>query len=172
MVIITVRLASVKDAELIADLSRQTFYDTYVGQNVKEDFDDFMNNTFTREALIKEVATPGNTFLLAYDEDDAVGYVRLRENKDPIELRRIPSIEVARIYVTKEYIGKGVGKVLLEKSIEIAKERNKRVIWLAVWPKNQRAIDFYIKWGFERFAEQDFVFGKEVQKDWLMKKSI
>jgi hypothetical protein len=33
-------------------------------------------------------------------------------------------------------------------------------------------IEFYIKWGFEKFAEQDFILGNDVQRDWLMKKTL
>ncbi|MBK5272794.1 MAG: GNAT family N-acetyltransferase, partial [Bacteroidia bacterium] len=134
--------------------------------------DTFMNETYTKDALIKEVGAPGNTFLIAYDGNDAVGYIKLREYNDPKELKGLPAIEISRIYVIKKWIGKGIGKILMEKSIEIAKKKDKQIIWLAVWPKNQFAIDFYAKWGFEKFGEQDFIFGKEVQKDWLMKKKL
>ena len=49
---------------------------------------------------------------------------------------------------------------------------NKQVIWLSVWEKNQRAIDFYNRWGFEKFADHTFILGNEVQNDWLLKKEI
>ncbi|MES1197670.1 MAG: GNAT family N-acetyltransferase [Chitinophagaceae bacterium] len=172
MATIIVRKATEKDSELIAELSRQTFYETYAAHNVKEELDAFMSETYTKEALMKEVGAPGNVFFLAYDDDEAVGYLRLREHNDPKELVGLSVIEIARIYVVKKFIGKGIGKALMEKSISFAKENNKNIIWLAVWPKNKPAIDFYIKCGFEKFGEQDFVFGKEIQKDWLMKKEI
>ena len=41
-----------------------------------------------------------------------------------------------------------------------------------VWEKNYRAIEFYTKWGFEKFDDTDFLLGDEVQKDWLMKKAV
>jgi ribosomal protein S18 acetylase RimI-like enzyme len=81
-------------------------------------------------------------------------------------------MEVARLYAMKHLIGKGAGKVLMQSGIEIAKEKNKEMIWLGVWEKNQRAIDFYTKWGFEKFDEADFLLGNDVQKDWLMRKHL
>lgn len=78
-----IRIASSEDAELIADMSRQTFYETFVSQNTKENMDKFMNGVFTKDALTKEVGAPGNIFLLAYDEQEPVGYVRMRENNNP-----------------------------------------------------------------------------------------
>lgn len=167
-----IRLASTDDKELIADLSRRTFYDSFALQNTKEDMDKFMNGQFTREELMKEVGAEGNVFLLAYINEEVVGYAKLREGEKRPELGNIPSIEIARIYAIQTSIGKGIGSALMKKCIEVAKEMNRQVIWLGVWQFNQLAIDFYIKWGFEIFGEHDFVLGNDVQKDWLMKKDL
>ena len=170
--IITIRYATPGDAELIADLSRQTFYETYSAVNTKEDMDKFMNEQFTKQALMKEVTEPGNIFLLAYNDNEVKGYVRMRENKNPVELGNAKAIEIARIYACTNVIGKGVGSALMQKCINVARENKKQIIWLAVWPKNHRAIDFYTKWGFEKFATRDFILGTDVQSDWLMKKHL
>jgi diamine N-acetyltransferase len=169
---ISVRFATSQDAELIADISRQTFYDTFASQNTAEDMNKFLSEQFTREALIKEVSTKDNIFLLAYDQEEPVGYVRLRENNNPPSLGSTNAIELARIYATSGSIGKGIGKALMQKCIELAEKGRKDFIWLGVWEKNRRAIDFYSKWGFEKFADHDFVLGNDVQRDWLMKKKL
>lgn len=169
---IKVRVASKTDAVLIADLSRRTFLDTFTSQNTKEDMDKFMNKQFTKKKLMAEVGAEGNIFLLAYDNENPVGYARLRENNNPPALAGMPTLEIARIYAMQQMIGKGVGKALMLKSIAIAKQKKIEVIWLGVWKKNKKAIAFYKKWGFEKFAENDFILGDDVQKDWLMKKSL
>lgn len=169
---LNIKMATNADAELIADMSRKTFYETFVSQNTKENMDKFMNESFTKEALMKEVGEPGNIFLLAYDEKEPAGYVRMRENNNPPELGNRNSIEIARIYAATNTIGKGVGKTLMQKCIEIAQEKKKDVLWLGVWEKNNRAIDFYIKWGFEKFSTHIFMLGDDPQTDWLMKKEL
>jgi predicted N-acetyltransferase YhbS len=87
---ITIRLATIADAELIADLSRQTFYDSFASQNTKEDMDKFMNEQFNKEALMKEVGAEGNVFLLAYKNSEVVGYVRMREGERRPEFENQP----------------------------------------------------------------------------------
>lgn len=169
---LNIKMATNADAELIADMSRKTFYETFVSQNTKENMDKFMNESFTKEALMEEVGEPGNIFLLAYDEKEPAGYVRMRENNNPPELGNRNSIEIARIYAATNAIGKGVGKTLMQKCIEIAQEKKKDVLWLGVWEKNNRAIDFYIKWGFEKFSTHIFMLGDDPQTDWLMKKEL
>jgi diamine N-acetyltransferase len=168
---ITIREATTEDAAMIADLSRQTFYDTFAPDNNPSDMKKFMNEKFTRKSLIEEVGSPGNIFLLAYADDEVAGYVRLREKSERL-LNYAPSLEIARIYAATNMIGKGVGKKLMEASIARAKELGKEIIWLGVWEKNQRAIEFYERFGFEKFSEHDFVLGDDVQKDWLMKKHL
>jgi ribosomal protein S18 acetylase RimI-like enzyme len=169
---VTVRIATLKDAELIADMSRQTFYDSFAKENTIEDMDKFMNEQFTKETLMKEVGEERNIFLLAYDGNDPVGYARMRENNIPPELGTDRAIEVARIYAVQHAIGKGIGRELMQKCIDIAREKNHHTMWLGVWEHNQRAIDFYTRWGFEKFADHDFILGNDVQKDWLMKRKV
>jgi ribosomal protein S18 acetylase RimI-like enzyme len=60
----------------------------------------------------------------------------------------------------------------MKESLRIAGERAKNVVWLGVWEKNDRAIRFYEKWGFEKFGETDFLLGDDLQQDWLMRKVL
>src|SRR5687767_5436402 len=172
---IFIRIATNKDAELIANISRETFYNTFAPVNTKNDMDKFMNESFNKEILMAEVGAPGNIFLLAYpgnESNEVVGYARLRENNNPEALKGLSTLEIARIYVVTNSIGKGVGKALMQKSLTIAKEKGKEIVWLGVWEKNQKAIDFYTSWGFEKFSDHQFILGDDVQNDWLMKKAV
>jgi diamine N-acetyltransferase len=169
---VTIRFATESDAELIADMSRSTFYETFAAYNSSKNMELFLKEQFTRPRLIKEVGVPENTFLLAYHNKEVAGYVKLRQGDVPKQLKGLRALEVARIYVVKDFIGKGVGKELMQASIDIAKDRKLDVIWLAVWEKNDRAFSFYNSWGFEKFGTQVFLLGMDLQKDWLMKKLL
>jgi diamine N-acetyltransferase len=100
------------------------------------------------------------------------GYVKLRESRPPWPLGTTNAIEIARLYSVVDKIGKGVGKLLMQASLDWSKQKGAQAVWLGVWEKNQRAIDFYSKWGFEKFGETDFLLGKDLQRDWLMRKFI
>ena len=166
---VTLRFATTQDAETIADVSRSTFYETFAAQNSSKNMEMFLNEQFTRPRLIKEVGLPENTFLLAYYNNELAGYVKLRESEVPKQLRDFKCLEIARIYVIQSFIGKGIGKALMQASIDIARDRNLQVVWLAVWEHNLRAFNFYSSWGFEVFGSQVFLLGLDLQKDWLMK---
>jgi len=165
-----IRYATEEDAELIADISRQTFYETFAAANTRHDMDKFLNEQFTKGKLMLEVGRKENTFLLAYHGNEVAGYVKLRESKVPRSLLGSRALEIARLYAMPPFIGKGAGKALMQASIGIAKAKNKNAVWLGVWEKNQRAIDFYTQWGFEKFDETNFLLGDDMQRDWLMRK--
>jgi ribosomal protein S18 acetylase RimI-like enzyme len=169
---LVIRHATKQDAELIADISRQTFYDTFAADNTKEDMDLFLNEQFTKGKLMLEVGTLENIFLLAYDGDEVAGYAKLREDRSPAALKKFRTMEIARLYSMTHLIGRGVGKILMQSCLDVAKGKDKEVVWLGVWEKNQRAIDFYTKWGFEKFGETSFLLGTDVQCDWLMRKIL
>src|SRR4030095_855955 len=111
---IIIRPARESDAELIAELSRQTFYESFAPDNTEENMDKFMNDQFTKEKLIDEVKQPWHVFFLAYIENKPVGYVKLRDGVVPMQLDARSSLEIARIYSVKNMIGKGVGRKLMQ----------------------------------------------------------
>jgi ribosomal protein S18 acetylase RimI-like enzyme len=168
---IYIRTATTDDAELIAAISAETFYESFAAQNTKEDMEKFLTENFSKEILLAQVGIPGHIFLLAYTDDEPAGYVFLKDTTaETLEEDNV--IEISRIYARSSFIGKGIGKALMEAAIAQAKFLKKDSIWLGVWEHNLRAIQFYISFGFTKFSEHDFVLGNDVQRDWLMKRSV
>jgi ribosomal protein S18 acetylase RimI-like enzyme len=132
-----------------------------------------MNEVFTREKLIAEVGLPNNIFLLACKGNEPAGYVRMRDKSMPeVSLGTDSIIEIARIYTSSSEIGKGIGSLLLEECVSIARHRHREYIWLGVWEKNDKAVRFYERNGFKRFGEHVFMLGDDIQTDWLMFREI
>lgn len=172
-------LATAADAGLIADLSRRTFHDAFAAHNTPENMHKFMTEQFTREGLMEEVLASPSMFILAEIMREPAGYARLRSSAPASgpaaasqALTGLPSIEIARIYALQSMLGKGVGHALMARCIAVAGELGRKVVWLGVWEHNQRAIEFYRRWGFEKFGEHDFLLGDDLQKDWLMRKAL
>jgi predicted N-acetyltransferase YhbS len=126
---IEIRTATTNDAELIADISRETFYETYVAYNTKEDMDKFMSEQFNKEKLVAQVGTEGNCFLLAYENGEPVGYVFLRDETHP-HIPQENAVEICRLYARSSFIGRGVGKAL-DAGSRCTRTRRKQNIHLA-----------------------------------------
>jgi ribosomal protein S18 acetylase RimI-like enzyme len=132
----------------------------------------YLEKTFTAEKIKREILEPGSTFLIAYDQKNIAGFMRLRTGHEPPELKSEKPLEIERIYATKPYIGKFVGKLLMDEAFVYAREHKFSTVWLGVWEHNLRAIRFYEKTGFEKFSDHVFMLGTDAQTDLLMKKNI
>jgi GNAT superfamily N-acetyltransferase len=170
--VIRIRIASAEDAELVAGLSRRTFYESFARDNTEENMRIFLEEQWPAERQMAEVGAPGRVFLLAYIDDEPAGYASMREAQAPQGLDDQKAIEIVQLYSEQKMIGKGVGASLMQACLDQARMRNKDWVWLGVWEHNRRAIAFYQKWGFERFGEHVFLVGLDAQTDWWMKKKL
>lgn len=168
---IAVRIALPEEASMIAEISRETFKETFAAVNSASNMDKFLAEQFTREQLMSEVGVPGNIFLLAEWDNLIAGYAFLKEAYHG-EMDPNTSLEISRIYVRSPFIRKGVGRALMESIIQRATTLGKNCLWLGVWEHNPKAIEFYSRFGFEKFAEKDFLLGDDLQHDWVMKRVV
>ena len=167
-----IRKLTNSDAEQLQEISRLTFAETFNEVNSAEDMQKYLNEKLSLEQLKSELENPHSEFYFVEEEHRALGYLKLNFKDAQTEIKDENAVEIERIYVLKECIGRGLGQFLMEKAIEIAKKRNCNEIWLGVWDENYRALRFYEKNGFEVFGNHDFILGNDVQTDLLMKKPI
>lgn len=57
--------------------------------------------------------------------------------------------EIFMIVVDSQLQGRGLGRLLMDFALGVMKERKVKEVYLDVSVKNQRAIDFYSRYGFE-----------------------
>jgi diamine N-acetyltransferase len=172
MNVFTIRKAAADDTALLAELSALTFKSAYRSQLTDKELDYYVASTFSLDMIQGELNDPACKFLLAYEGDSAVGYAMLRTGDPPDSVTESKPVELARIYLTEDVIGKGYGTTLMEACLQAAKEDGHETIWLGVWEKNERAIRFYEKWDFKMVGSIEFEFGDEVQTDLVMVRSI
>ncbi len=58
--------------------------------------------------------------------------MKLNYGKAQTDFKEDDSIEIERVYVLSEFHGKDVGKKLLDKAIEMSREKNAKSVWLGV----------------------------------------
>ncbi|RZJ33041.1 MAG: GNAT family N-acetyltransferase, partial [Flavobacterium sp.] len=123
----------------------------------------------SREKLAAELADGNSKFYFAMLNDSVIGYLKLNFGSSQTELKDDNAVEIERIYVLREFLGKEVGKLLYDKAIEEAEKADADYVWLGVWEKNSRAIRFYQKNGFVEFDKHIFRLGSDEQTDIMMK---
>ena len=101
-------------------------------------------DTMTVEATTaRALQFPDNT-IVAKDKDKVVGFAVYGSSQE----EDLPDAgEVIAIYVLSEYYGKKVGYRLMNEAFSRLKEYDTIFVW--VLEENERAINFYHKYGFE-----------------------
>ena len=89
----------------------------------------------------KKYEEPDGAFIIAKDNDKVIGCVGLKKLDDNI-------CEMKRLFVNDIYRGKGVGKRLVEKIIEEAKDKNYKKMRLDTLKTMESALKIYYKNNF------------------------
>ncbi len=166
---LTFRRCTTKDLMELISISRSTYYNSFIADNTAENMKLYLDSTFSKSNLTLELEDSESEFHFAYLMDVLVGYFKINWGDAQKDIKDKDAVEIERLYVMKEFQRKHLGQKMLEKIIEIAKNKNANYIWLGVWENNIKAIRFYEKNGFEKFGEHDFTLGREKQIDHLMK---
>lgn len=153
----------------LQNISRSTFYETFVVSNSEEDMKHYLENDLSLSQLENELKNPLSEFYFAKDEEFVVGYLKITFHNGHELPQNEKGMEIERIYISKNYLGTNVGKLLFEQANLRAIENNCNYIWLGVWEHNPRAIRFYEKNGFVKFGKKNFQLGSDLQTDFLMK---
>lgn len=158
---ISVRIASAEDVRIISAVATVSFYEAYFEQDDPRTMTDYLVDNFAVDVILKELAAPENTFLIAYKRGRAVGYAKLRDIEPHSSVTVPEAIEIQRFYLIERIWGKGVGDVLLDRCLETAKEMGKSALWLGVWEENMRGQSFYNRRGFRQVGTVTFPYGED-----------
>lgn len=166
---ITLKKLTTQDLLPLQQIGKQTFYETFAGDNSPEDMEKYLDESFAISKLTAEINNANSEFYFAQIENNVLGYLKLNWGNTQTEEQDQNALEIERIYVLKEFHGKSVGQTLFDKAIEVAKAKKANYVWLGVWEENHRAIQFYQKNGFIAFDKHIFQLGTDKQTDILMK---
>ncbi len=169
---ITIRRILLRDAAALAEISRQTFYDTFTGTCTEEDMQSFLEQYFNLAQVQTELTNADDYYFFAEADGRPVAYIRFMEDYNNWELvKKWKALELKRLYVIQQYHGKGIAQQLMDFFILFAQQNKYQVIWLGVWEHNARAQKFYEKYGFADSGHRhDFPIGDTAQTDkWLWK---
>ena len=119
-------------------IEEMTFEDyEKIKDNLKEEFDEF----WSASILKSELESENSKYIVAKEDDKVVGFAGIIILPD--------NAEITNIVTKKSERKKGIGSLLLEKLIEMAKNEKKENISLEVNENNISAINLYEKYKFE-----------------------
>ena len=109
----------------------------------------YLEEMYNPTAFQQDLDDPKSHYYFVFFEGWKIGILKYSYPESP-ELVDFPnSLKLHRIYISKEYQGKGIAAQLMKRVESIAKERGLNYIWLEVMDTQLQAQSFYRKMGFE-----------------------
>lgn len=109
----------------------------------------YMEKYFSVERLTTEINDKNSCFYVAFLTNSPVGFLKLNIDAPLEAMNNKDGLELERIYLSKAVTGKGIGRELINLTLEIAEKFNKDFVWLKAMDTSKEPIEFYKKMGFE-----------------------
>ena len=166
---ISIRKCSLADVDILFTISRSTFRETYEYDAIKEHVSSYLEKEMSKDKVKDSISDEKCTFYVAELDGSVVGYMKFVEDNPAIQ-EKGKTITLDRLYVLKRFQNHRIGSLLIERCInEAQKCVSGSWIIVNVWSENQRAINFYSKYGFSKFGESEFELGGIIRKGILMR---
>lgn len=163
---IAITEAAKADIPTIQEIAHKTWPVAYGEIITKEQLDYMMNLMYSDSALLEQIQKQ-QQFFIASEGIHPLGFIAIEHH-----YRNELVTRIHKIYILPETQGKGVGKLLLDKAVSLAKINDSKVLSLNV-NKFNSAVAFYKKIGFEIVAEEVLEIGRGfVMDDYNMEKKI
>jgi len=169
---IDIKQASAEDAQLLSDMGARMFDASFGPFNRPEDMQAYLEKSFNQEVISAELQSDNTIYLLVLLAEQVIGYAKVWLSQAPDSVPGRNPVELARINIDLAYSSMGYGSQLMEACLEAARQLEGDTLWLGVWERNEAAIRFYRRWGFEIVGTMEFVLGDDMQKDYVMARGI
>lgn len=150
---IIIRQIDTTNAEELSALAKNIYQQYYLHLWHPGGADWYMNEyAYPVHKLRAELADQNNLHFIAYCNETAVGYLKLSLQPHTENFNSDTFAELERIYIYKDFAGKGLGKKLMQTALDIAQQNNKKSIFLKAMDSAADAIAFYKKSGYQHVA--------------------
>jgi ribosomal protein S18 acetylase RimI-like enzyme len=168
---VVLRQCVAADAQVLSLIGAATFLETFAGVLEGEDILKHCRVQHAPERYTAWLADDAYRLCLAELKGAPVGFAVLSPPDLPVALTP-DDIELKRIYLLHRFQGSGLGRRLMDWSIEQAGAMRKKRLLLGVKADNTAALGFYERVGFERIGERKFLVGSMWCDDYLLARPL
>jgi putative acetyltransferase len=136
---ILIRKIEFKDNAVLAAIIRSSLAEFGANKPGTVFFDD------TTDHLYEMFQEPGSTYFVAEENGQVLGGAGIY----PSEGLPAQTCELVKMYLRSEARSKGLGKLLIDKSLEFAQGYGYLQVYIETMPELRRAVTVYEKFGFE-----------------------
>jgi ribosomal protein S18 acetylase RimI-like enzyme len=155
-----------KQIKVLANTANVVWHEAYKGIVAMSQIDYMIEKFQSFNPLFEAINKNNYLYFLIKSDNNVAGYIGLHEENGKMFL--------SKLYILKEYRGKGVSSKTFEFIENLAKEKNLKSVWLTVNKNNNHAIEVYKHKGFvvirkqvadigNGFVMDDYVFEKVIK---------
>jgi ribosomal protein S18 acetylase RimI-like enzyme len=169
------RRATPADAEALAALKLATFRETFLEDFAipypADDLSVFVAENYALEPVAAEIADPAHATWVCEDADGTLlAYAHVCPCRLPHPEVHERSGELSQIYVRRAAQGLGLGRRLLQVSIDWLGETYPGPVWLGVWSGNHRGQAVYAALGFRKVGDYQFKVGNHRDDEYIFRR--
>ncbi|GGD56778.1 GNAT family N-acetyltransferase [Muriicola marianensis] len=154
----------VETLDLYCKIGEQAYRDHYLHLWPDQDPSPYIENSFRARLVQTELVQKNNLHYLVRSGATIIGIAKLVLNKNPKGLIFSDPVFLEKIYLLKEYTGKGYGPKVLSTLHDRARQLGMGYICLSTMQKG-RALSFYLKMGYEILREEVLPFENAIPEE-------
>lgn len=164
---ISIRKATLDDILTIQQIAHTTWYPTFEDILAEEQIQYMLEMMYSRESLTEQIEIKKHNFYLAEENNIALGFISVE-----LHYQKQYTAKIHKIYILPSAQGKGVGKLLMQKAEEIAREQKLKKLSFNVNRFN-KALNFYENLGYQTVKSEDIDIGNGyLMEDFVLEKHI
>lgn len=167
---IRIRPCSPGDEDALALVGRATFLETFAGVLAGRDIIAHCAVAHAVELYRDWLGDPGYKLWLVetHHGNAPVGFMVVGTAKLPLPDITTSDLEIKRIYLLSKFQGGGTGRRLVTEAVNHSHSSNATRLLLGVYARNDSAIGFYERVGFNKVGTRKFTVGGQDYDDYVM----
>ncbi len=143
-----------KQANELSELAKKIYPPHYPYLWNEGGIDWYINEyAYPVEKITQELQDPNNLHYIVYDHEKAVAYLKINICTSIKDFDPVNTMELERIYIDVNAIQKGIGSLLMNFTMKLAKQYHKKHIVLKAMDSAHKALAFYEKHGYKIVGE-------------------
>jgi ribosomal protein S18 acetylase RimI-like enzyme len=163
---VSLRLATARDFSLIQSIAYNTWPETFSRILSKKQISYMLEMMYSNASLKKQIEKH-HRYLIASEGKENFGFASFE-----ISYQGSEKTKLHKIYILPSAQNRGIGRQLINKIGDIAKDNQNSILSLNV-NRNNFAFKFYEKMGFEKLGEENIDIGNGfLMEDFIMEKIL
>jgi len=145
--LITITPCAISQLDLLAEIAITSYKQTY-NYLWLDEAEAYLKKFYDKADCKEDMAKTGVYYFFVYDDDELVGYFKLKENLSSLNSEK-KYLEIEKLYLLQSATGKGIGKTVMNFIFDFADKKQCNTLLLQVMESSPAKL-FYESYGFKQ----------------------